>query len=213
MKNNCNYYKKLEEDICCCKPAEECKCDRVTPCAQHAKDAYEKYLEEEKCRPEPEVEFNICDFDSNQVYFMQYLSPRSLINYDFINNPMKLTPLQVKKLYEQNPDTNAFTNALKIKLENLTLDGKGDKGDPFLYSDFTPEQLEGLRGPQGLQGLQGPQGIKGDTGAQGIQGEKGERGEQGIPGEKGEKGDTGEPGRQGIQGEREEKGENRVFKV
>ena len=84
MKNNCNYYKKLEEDICCCKPIEECKCDRVTSCAQNAKDAYEKYLEEEKCRPEPEVEFNICDFDSNQVYFMQYLSPRTLYGQNLI---------------------------------------------------------------------------------------------------------------------------------
>ena len=24
---------------------------------------------------------------------------------------------------------------------------KGDKGDPFTYSDFTPEQLEALKGP------------------------------------------------------------------
>lgn len=29
---------------------------------------------------------------------------------------------------------------------------KGDKGDPFTYEDFTPEQLEGLRGPQGDKG-------------------------------------------------------------
>lgn len=29
---------------------------------------------------------------------------------------------------------------------------KGDKGDPFTYDDFTPEQLEGLRGPQGPPG-------------------------------------------------------------
>lgn len=28
----------------------------------------------------------------------------------------------------------------------------GEKGDPFVYSDFTPEQLESLRGPQGIQG-------------------------------------------------------------
>ena len=35
---------------------------------------------------------------------------------------------------------------------------KGDKGDPFTYEDFTPEQLEALRGEQGLKG------DKGDTG-------------------------------------------------
>lgn len=38
------------------------------------------------------------------------------------------------------------------------------KGDPFTYSDFTPEQLEGLRGEKGNTGEQGPQGEKGDTG-------------------------------------------------
>lgn len=36
------------------------------------------------------------------------------------------------------------------------IDGKdgadGAKGEPFCYDDFTPEQLEGLRGPQGLPG-------------------------------------------------------------
>lgn len=30
---------------------------------------------------------------------------------------------------------------------------KGDKGDPFRYEDFTPEQLEGLKGPKGEDGL------------------------------------------------------------
>ena len=38
---------------------------------------------------------------------------------------------------------------------------KGDKGDPFKYEDFTPEQLEALRGPQGPQG---PKGEPGDGG-------------------------------------------------
>ncbi len=36
---------------------------------------------------------------------------------------------------------------------------QGEKGDPFTYNDFTPEQLEGLRGPQGPEG---PRGFKGD---------------------------------------------------
>ena len=30
---------------------------------------------------------------------------------------------------------------------------KGDKGDPFRYEDFTPEQLEALKGPKGEDGL------------------------------------------------------------
>ena len=92
------------------------------------------------------------------------------------------------------------------------------KGDPFLYEDFTPEQLEGLRGPQGEPGpltfadftpeqieiLRGPQGAKGDTGPrgpQGIQGEKGDTGSRGATGATGAKGDTGPRGPQGIKGD------------
>lgn len=93
------------------------------------------------------------------------------------------------------------------------------KGDPFLYEDFTPEQLESLRGPQGEPGpltfadftpeqieiIRGPQGAKGDTGdrgPQGIQGEKGDTGSRGATGATGAKGDTGPRGPQGIQGEK-----------
>ena len=108
---------------------------------------------------------------------------------------------------------------------------KGDKGDPFVYSDFTAEQLEGLRGPQGPIGLTGP---KGDQGIQGIQGPKGDVGPQGPKGDKGAtgaaftydmftqeqleglrgpqgiqgpKGDTGAQGIQGIQGPKGDKGD------
>ena len=49
------------------------------------------------------------------------------------------------------------------------MDGsKGDKGDPFTYSDFTAEQLAGLKGEKGDKGDAGPkgeQGPKGDTGS------------------------------------------------
>ena len=92
------------------------------------------------------------------------------------------------------------------------------KGDPFLYEDFTPEQLEALRGPQGEPGpltfadftpeqieiLRGPQGVKGATGSrgpQGIQGEKGDTGPRGATGATGAKGDTGPRGPQGIKGD------------
>lgn len=87
---------------------------------------------------------------------------------------------------------------------------QGPKGDAFTYDDFTPEQLEGLRGPQGLQGEQGPQGIQGERGPQGVAGPKGEQGPagrdgidgvQGPIGPAGPKGDKGETGPQGIQGE------------
>ena len=85
----------------------------------------------------------------------------------------------------------------------------GPKGDPFTYEDFTPEQLESLRGPegpQGPQGIQGPEGPQGPQGERGYQGLQGEKGEQGIQGPKGDKGETGPQGPQGIQGEKGDTG-------
>lgn len=104
---------------------------------------------------------------------------------------------------------NGYKGTEKEWLESL----RGEKGDPFLYTDFTAEQLARL---------QGPQGPKGDTGATGAQGPKGDQGEQGVQGPagpkgdaftyddftaeqlaalKGPKGDTGDVGPQGPQGE------------
>lgn len=40
---------------------------------------------------------------------------------------------------------------------------KGDKGDPFTYSDFTEEQLAGLKGPKGNDGTDGEDGTDGKT--------------------------------------------------
>ena len=66
---------------------------------------------------------------------------------------------------------------------------KGDKGAPFIYADFTLEQLAALKGE------------KGDIGDTGPQGEKGEKGDaftyedftpEQLAALKGEKGDTGE---------------------
>lgn len=78
---------------------------------------------------------------------------------------------------------------------------QGEKGTPFTYADFTPEQLAALTGPQGPQGETGPRGEKGDTGAQGPKGDTGAQGPQG------EKGDTGATGAVGPQGPRGEKGD------
>lgn len=85
----------------------------------------------------------------------------------------------------------------------------GPPGEAFKYSDFTPEQLEALRGPQGIQGIQGPQGIQGERGLRGEvgpQGETGPKGEQGIQGIQGEPGIQGPKGEQGIQGPIGERG-------
>ena len=78
---------------------------------------------------------------------------------------------------------------------------KGDKGDAFTYSDFTKEQLEGLRGPQGIQGPKGGKGDTGDTGPQGEKGDKGDTGETGPRGPQGEQGIQGPTGPQGEKGD------------
>lgn len=45
---------------------------------------------------------------------------------------------------------------------------QGTKGDPFRYEDFTPEQLEALKGPKGDPGEKGDPGDKGDPGPAGT---------------------------------------------
>ena len=127
-----------------------------------------------------------------------------------------------------DPETSAVTLTYGIpkgvKGDKGDTGSKGDKGDPFVYEDFTPEQLAGLKGEKGDKGDKGDQGIQGEQGIQGIQGERGEKGEQGIQGEKGdafkyedftpeqlaglkgEKGDKGDQGIQGIQGEKGDQG-------
>ena len=109
---------------------------------------------------------------------------------------------------------NGYKGTEKEWLESL----RGEKGDPFVYTDFTAEQLAGLQGPQGEKGdtgAQGPKGDPGETGPQGLQGHQGEKGdtgaqgpqgEQGIQGPEGPKGDTGPAGPQGEKGDKGDTG-------
>ena len=111
-------------------------------------------------------------------------------------------------------DGNKWTNNGQLK---------GAKGDPFTYSDFTPEQLAALKGPQGEIGEQGPKGdpfvysdfteeqlaaLRGPIGPKGEIGERGPKGDpfvysdftpeqlaelKGPQGEIGERGPKGDP--------------------
>lgn len=56
----------------------------------------------------------------------------------------------------------ASANEVRRAYDNGEL--KGEKGDPFTYSDFTPSQLNALK-------------VKGDTGATGPVGPKGDKGD------------------------------------
>lgn len=106
---------------------------------------------------------------------------------------------------------------------------KGDKGDAFIYSDFTAAQLAALKGEKGDQGIIGktivpevdsfgvlsftvqntaiaPQSVN-IRGPQGVQGVQGAQGPVGAQGSQGIQGATGLQGVQGIQGERGIKGD------
>ena len=78
---------------------------------------------------------------------------------------------------------------------------KGDKGDAFVYENFTEEQLEKLKGPKGDPGEKGETGLTGPVGPQGERGLQGPQGEVGPQGQKGDTGEQGPIGPMGPQGE------------
>lgn len=98
----------------------------------------------------------------------------------------------------------SWTNNQDLKNpESKSIKGpKGDKGDPFIYTDFTPEQLAGLKGPKGEKGDPFVYSDFTSQQLEGLKGPKGDKGDIGLQGQKGDKGDTGPQGPQGIQGER-----------
>lgn len=77
---------------------------------------------------------------------------------------------------------------------------KGDKGEAFRFEDFTPEQLNALRGPQGVPGQKGDKGdafIYADFTQEQLEALRGPQGIQGVPGETGPAGKPGQDGKDG----------------
>ena len=109
---------------------------------------------------------------------------------------------------------DVVTLALAKKYTRESLEGagalKGEKGDPFTYDDFTPEQLLALKGKDGINGKSAYQ-LAVDGGFAGTEAEwivslKGETGPVGPIGPQGKAGETGATGATGPQGERGEVG-------
>lgn len=95
----------------------------------------------------------------------------------------------VQKVILEGEIIDRKTLSGSANLPDLVRGPQGEKGDPFTYEDFTPEQLESLRGPEGKQGPAGepgPQGEKGDIGEPGPEGKQGETGPTGPAGPKGD---------------------------
>jgi hypothetical protein len=111
---------------------------------------------------------------------------------------------------------DVVTLALAKKYTKESLEGagalKGEKGDPFTYNDFTPEQLLALKGENGIDGKSAYQlavnnGFVG-TEAEWITSLKGETGPIGPAGPQGQTGETGATGPVGPQGEVGPKGDS-----
>lgn len=105
------------------------------------------------------------------------------------------------KVQAVTPDLSTYATKAEVEEKVSTVTGqkgdpgpKGDKGDPFTYADFTPDQLAALKGPKGDKGDQGVTGPQGPVGPKGDRGEKGEQGPQGLQGIQGPVGPQGPKG-------------------
>ena len=115
-------------------------------------------------------------------------------------------------------DSGEFDGYTPVKGVDYFDGEKGDKGDPFTYEDFTPEQLASLKGDKGDKGADGKDGANGKDGKDGQNGADGKDGisathqwngtvltvtsasgtsSADLKGDKGEQGNTGAVGEAG----------------
>lgn len=73
-------------------------------------------------------------------------------------------------------DSGEFDGHTPVKGVDYFDGEKGDKGDPFTYKDFTPEQLASLKGDKGDKGADGKDGANGKDGKDGQNGVNGKDG-------------------------------------
>lgn len=80
-----------------------------------------------------------------------------------------LSPLRFEAIPGGEVDLTMATPVVGAAPAGTTKGDKGDKGDPFLYEDFTQEQIDNLRGPltladltpDRLESIKGPKGDRG----------------------------------------------------
>lgn len=126
--------------------------------------------------------------------------------------PLPHTPSEAQEIYLAVSKAVSTVEGLRIDADNGRFKGdrglQGEKGDPFTYADFTPEQLTALKGEKGDRGDPGRDGytpVKGRDYRDGIDGRDGAPGytpikgvdyfdgRDGLPGAKGDPGQKGDP--------------------
>ncbi len=91
--------------------------------------------------------------------------------YSLGDAPHNPTPTEYQQLIELTEKTKQIAQSVREDADNGVFKGDkgekgdtGDKGEPFVYADFTADQLDLLKGPKGDSGEAGPKGEKGDKG-------------------------------------------------
>ena len=97
-------------------------------------------------------------------------------------------------------DSGEFDGYTPVKGVDYFDGEKGEKGDPFTYADFTPEQLETLKGADGYTPVKGVDYFDGAKGAKGDPFTYEDFTPEQLASLKGDKGDKGDNGKDGVDG-------------